>query len=93
MEVKQFILKKVYSSGGITLKDLSDIIYPKIEIHEVVRDMVREEKLVEIEYSVPGDFRVHSLLLPLGTSVSVSNAAVPKTKRNREGEDHSHSVD
>jgi len=65
--VKQSILKEVYNSGseGITLKDLSDIVYPKTEaLHEVVRDMIKEKKLVEIEYSVPGDFRVQSGSIP-----------------------------
>ena len=41
-----------------------------VELPDLLEEMVRESKLVEVEYSVPGmEYRTKSFLLPAGSTI------------------------
>ncbi len=76
-QAKQLIVKAVLDLGGckaIELAAREDLVPAFLEYHlpELIQELVSEEELIELEYSLPNrPYRAKSFLLPKGTSYAI----------------------
>lgn len=84
-EIKRRIVEIVQGHGGIKLMELvarldsETIVAIKSGLSDIVEELVREGRLCEIEYMIPGQDeigRVKSFLLPPQSRVVIRNAVL-----------------
>ena len=75
-EIKVEIIKMVEIHQGLKATELIVYLAPRIlkggwDVVGIIDDLVKEQRLVEVEYVLPSlPYRTKSFLLPKGTSVS-----------------------
>lgn len=79
-EMKQQIVNLVNINPGIKTIDvcsLRDLAINSVSIPELIEELVKEWKILEVEYITPQmDYRIKSILFPYGTSLKVNGQEV-----------------
>lgn len=80
-EAKQLVCDLVTEKQGCKVMDLLPQFYEAIgsldyKLDSLVDELVKESRIIEIEYVLPGmlDYRIKSFLLPGGTDVKINDS-------------------